>query len=249
MTSVDTGISKCDYNFCSPADMNARLTPCLPSVPISRCSSLLLDQCKSKLSCGSLSPISPCPPLVFPDKHKDVKIIVTDTDILNNNNDSVFTDCNDPEKDNIQTDTVTQRLVGSSLMCSSRSLPCPPVNNSSSSPRVAVMIWASLSTAVLGTCIGLAICLTSINVGIMVSLLGLSMIVFVILISYRVFRVQSRRSGYERLGGSNYCNCSPSMPNIFYQCSHERSPNNRRGSTASDYSYNNNNDNNNIGGH
>ena len=209
----------------------------------SRCSSLLLDQCKSKISCGSISPISPCPPQMFPDKYKDVKILVTDTDMLNNNNDSVFTDLNNLDVDHIQkTDTATQRLLGSSLMCSSRSLPLTSgTNNTTTNPKVAVMIWATVSTAVLGTCVGLAVCLTSLNVGVVVSLLGLAMIMFVILLSYRVFRLQSRRSSYQRLGGSNYCNCSPSMPNIFYQCSHERDLNSRRGSTASDYSYNNNN--------
>ena len=50
---------------------------------------MVVDKCSSKLSCGSLSPITPCPATkCYPNKNRvndDVKIIVTDS--LNN---SVF---------------------------------------------------------------------------------------------------------------------------------------------------------------
>ena len=55
-----------------------------------RCSSLVVDKCNSRLSCGSLSPIAP---KLRNSRYNDVRIVVTDS----YNNNSVFLNNNDIE--------------------------------------------------------------------------------------------------------------------------------------------------------
>ena len=166
----------------------------------------------SRLSCGSLSPI---PPKCFPCKSVDrnIKIIVTDS---LNNNDSVFSDgprlkapLASPGPSAVATAT-TIHTASSRLNDSVRPL----------SRATAVLIYASLSSLVLSTCVGLAWALTSLSVGVTMSVMGGFILVLVILFSYRMYHQQARRSGYQRLRGAD-CVCSPSMSNIFHQCSHE----------------------------
>ena len=81
-------------------------------------------------------------------------------------------------------------------------------------------MWASLSSAVVGTFIGLAVAFTSLSLGVVVAGAGVAVIVTVMVISHRMFSPQGRRAGYTRLEGSD-CACSPSMADIFHQCHHE----------------------------
>ena len=171
----------------------------------------------SRLSCGSLSPI---PPKCFPCKSVDrnIKIIITDP---LNNNDSVFSDLIEAEGDGPRlkapeasprtsaiTTATTIHTASSRLNDSVRPL----------SRATAVLIYASLSSLVLSTCVGLAWALTSLSVGVTMSVMGGFILVLVILFSYRMYHQQARRSGYQRLRGAE-CMCSPSKSNIFHQCS------------------------------
>ena len=72
-------------------------------------------------------------------------------------------------------------------------------------PQVAViLVWASLSSAVLGTFIGLAVAFTSLSVGAGVAGACVLVIVAVMGISHRMFRHQGsgrrRRASYTRPG-------------------------------------------------
>ena len=84
-----------------------------------------------------------------------------------------------------------------------------------------ILVWASISSAVLGTFIGLAVAFTSLSLGVGVAGAGVAVIVTVMVISHRMFRHQGSRgrAGYTRLEGSD-CACSPSMTDIFHQCDH-----------------------------
>jgi len=239
MTTVE---SHCygDLSKCSSQTslLSSRLSPCLlPFQPRTRCSSLVIDKCNSTLSCGSISPVTPsCPtPKRFNNNNPDVKIFVTDDDTINNNNEA-FPDLNDS---NTLPATGTETLVNVHNR-SSLSAPCVSraVSQNASRTRRSpiVLLWASLSTAALGTCVGLALCLTSLTIGVSVATLGLAMILFVIYLSYKVIKNQSSscRSGYQKLAGLD-CSCSPSMPNL-YQCNHEQLGHHRRGSNTSDIS-------------
>ena len=175
----------------------------------------------SRLSCGSLSPI---PPKCFPCKPVDrnIKIIITDS---LNNNDSVFSDLNEdvaegngpPLKAPVASPRTSAVATATTFHTASSRL------NDSVRPlsrATAVLIYASLSSLVLSTCVGLAWALTSLSVGVTMSVMGGFVLVLVILFSYRMYHQQARRSGYQRLRGAD-CVCSPSMSNIFHQCSHE----------------------------
>ena len=195
---------------------------------------MVIDKCNSTLSCGSISPISISCPKPF-NNNNDVKILINDDSI--NNNNEVFPNLNDSTSNSTMPVTATETLVHQRTMsasCLSRAVQVSQLNKTKRSSIV--LLWASLSTAALGTCVGLALCLTSLTIGVSVATLGVSMIMFVIYLSYRVIKNQasSRRSGYQRLGGLD-CSCSPSMPNL-YQCSHEQLGHHRRGSNVSDIS-------------
>ena len=82
-----------------------------------------------------------------------------------------------------------------------------------------ILVWASISSAVLGVFIGLAVAFTSLGLGLGVAGAGVAVIVTVMVISYRMFRPGGRQ-GYTRLEGSD-CACSPSMADIYHQCDHE----------------------------
>ena len=84
-----------------------------------------------------------------------------------------------------------------------------------------ILVWATISSAVLGIFIGLAVAFTSLGVGVGVAGAGVAVIVTVMVISYRMFRPQGSRGreGYTRLEGSD-CACSPSMTDIYHQCDH-----------------------------
>lgn len=83
-----------------------------------------------------------------------------------------------------------------------------------------ILVWASISSAVLGIFIGLAVAFTSLGLGVGVAGAGVAVIVTVVVISHRMFRPQGSRAGYTRLEGSD-CACSPSMTDIYHQCDHE----------------------------
>lgn len=85
-----------------------------------------------------------------------------------------------------------------------------------------ILVWVSISSALLGTFIGLAVAFTSLSLGVGVAGVGVAVIVTVMVISHRMFRHQESRgrAGYTRLEGSD-CACSPSMTDIFHQCDHE----------------------------
>jgi len=236
MTSLD---NKCNMFKCSSMAslMSSRLSPCLPPpvqpISRSRCSSLVLDKCDNDLSCGSISPIPPScrtPASI----NKDIKIFVTD--MMNNNNDEVFANLNNDQSSVIpvtESETMLAPRTVSASCLSRSSLTTSLLNTSLKKSHLLVLTWATVSTAALGTCVGLALALTSLDVGISVASLGVAIILFIIFLSYRVLKTKSRRSGYRRLGGVD-CSCSPSMPNIFYQCQHELLVNNRRGSAGSE---------------
>ena len=175
----------------------------------------------SRLSCGSLSPI---PPKYFPCKPVDrnIKIIITDS---LNNNDSVFSDLNEAElaegdRPRLKAPVASPRT--SAITTATYHTASSRLNDSVRplSRATAVLIYASLSSLVLSTCVGLAWALTSLSVGVTMSVMGGFILVLVILFSYRMYHQQARRSGYQRLRGAD-CVCSPSMSNIFHQCSHE----------------------------
>ena len=70
-------------------------------------------------------------------------------------------------------------------------------------PQVAViLVWASLSSAVFGTFIGLAVAFTSLSVGAGLAGACVMVIVAVMVISHRIFRQQGsggrRRASYTR---------------------------------------------------
>ena len=88
-----------------------------------------------------------------------------------------------------------------------------------------VLVWLSLSSAVFGTFIGLAVAFTSLGVGVAVAGAGVAVIVAVVALSWRMFRDQPgslsrRRASYTRLEGSD-CACSASMADICYPCPHQ----------------------------
>ena len=174
----------------------------------------------SRLSCGSLSPI---PPKCFPCKPVDrnIKIIITDS---LNNNDSVFSDLNEVEGDGprLKAPEASPRASAAATAATTFHTASSRLNDSVRplSRATAVLIYASLSSLVLSTCVGLAWALTSLSVGVTMSVMGGFILVLVILFSYRMYHQQARRSGYQRLRGAD-CVCSPSMSNIFHQCSHE----------------------------
>jgi len=214
-----------------------RISPCLLPIqitPKSRFSSFLTDP-KTNMSCGSLSPISPRPSPTA--SLKDLKILVTDSD----NNNSVFVNFNEVDVDegkkfadpvNV---TASQSLYGSTSQMVNTSN-CPTATDGKIKSKIAIWTLVGVSSVVLCHCIGLAVFLSSSVIGIPIAILGVGLIVFVSWISYRTMRSKSngiQRHEYQRLGGKNYCGCSPSMTNIFYQCSHESGSNMRRGSTAS----------------
>ena len=133
-----------------------------------RCSSGVFgpyQQCNSKMSCGSISPITPTPCCKPGYQDKDIKIMVTED---NDNNNSVFTNYNDNIVPEVTT-TPSYRAMASSLL-----LKTTLTNDSSGKLRskMIVLIWASLSTAALGTCIGLGVCLTSLDMGLAIAVLG-----------------------------------------------------------------------------
>ena len=178
----------------------------------SRCSSLVLDKCDNDLSCGSISPIPPScrtPASI----NKDIKIFVTD--MMNNNNDEVFANLNNDDQSSVIPVTESETMLAPrtvSASCLSRSsLTTSLLNTSLKKSHLLVLTWATVSTAalgdhmtdaqcrvtllILGTCVGLALALTSLDVGISVASLGVAIILFVIFLSYRVLKTKSRRSG------------------------------------------------------
>jgi len=241
---------ECGYqNSCVERDQGcqapiiSRLSPCLLPIqitPTSRCSSQIKDPSKTTLSCGSLSPISPrqsCEDEFMPlmKDVKNVKILVTDSD----NNNSVFVNFNDVDSND------NGKLVDPDFLAASKSInrssshlentPSRPIDRKFKS-GVVVITLVSISSIGLCLCIWLAVFLGSSVIGVPVAILGFGLIVFVTWFGYSSFRSkpsERRRNEYQRLGGKNYCGCSPSMTNIFYQCSHESDSNIRRGSTAS----------------
>jgi len=228
MSSLDSKVtSDCDLR-CESLQYK-RLTPCLPCSPPlkDRCSSLVVDKCSSRLSCGSLSPIAPEQRL---SRYKygvnDVRIIVSDSQ----NNNSVFLNNEDletAEEGGARTQKFYTALESSVVSRNGQS--SNKILSSSTNPsKVAViLVWASLSSAVFGTFIGLAVAFTSLSVGAGLAGACVMVIVAVMVISHRIFRQQGsggrRRASYTRLEGSD-CACSPSMTNIFYQCQHEAGP-------------------------
>jgi len=154
---------------------------------------------------------------------RNIKIIITDS---LNNNDSVFSDLNEAElaegdrRPRLKAPVASPRT--SAITTATYHTASSRLNDSVRplSRATAVLIYASLSSLVLSTCVGLAWALTSLSVGVTMSVMGGFILVLVILFSYRMYHQQARRSGYQRLRGAD-CVCSPSMSNIFHQCSHE----------------------------
>ena len=150
---------------------------------------------------------------------RNIKIVITDS---LNNNDSVFSDLNEAEGDRPRLKAPVTSPRTSAITTATYHTASSRLNDSVRplSRATAVLIYASLSSLVLSTCVGLAWALTSLSVGVTMSVMGGFILVLVILFSYRMYHQQARRSGYQRLRGAD-CVCSPSMSNIFHQCSHE----------------------------
>ena len=103
-----------------------------PKTLVFRCSSLVVDKCSSRLSCGSLSPIAPEQRLLSRYKYggNDVRIIVSDSQ----NNNSVFLENEDieaAEEAEVQTQKYHTALESSLLLRYSNNVLSRSTNNSS----------------------------------------------------------------------------------------------------------------------
>ena len=203
-------------NPCPPSSQSqcfSQLSPCTPltSLAQSRCSSVLAtDQCSySRLSCGSLSPISICS-----NTNNDVKIVITDPQ----NNNSVFSSVEDLSARAQEVPNPSMNLISASASILFTSL-----NDVLRQPwsRLLTILWAILSPALLGLFVGLTIGWTNlpglaISIGLFFASLSL---LFIILITISVWRFgvnMRRRSQYQTLPGDNtsacYGSCQGSCP-------------------------------------